>query len=149
MKASMNLARNCFSGVNSFVVTPPPLLHPSFYLHIIVIIFYCCSSKGNEGSNYNDATRGASKADNAVEPGKLYKYTWKVPERAGPGPNGPSCATWAYYSDVNPIKDTNSGLVGPLIICKKVRKIMIALTYQFSVIQFLLSRFSHYMLGIL
>ena len=32
MKASMNLARNCFSGGNSFVVTSPP---PSFILHFI------------------------------------------------------------------------------------------------------------------
>ena len=102
-------------------------------VHRVVVIFvvvvlllswnwsFLFSSKGNEGSNYNDGTKGASKADNAVDPGKLYKYTWDVPERAGPGPNGPSCLTWAYYSDVNQIKDTNSGLVGPLIVCKKVR----------------------------
>ncbi|KAL9973401.1 hypothetical protein ACROYT_G019857 [Oculina patagonica] len=79
-------------------------------------LFY---NKQNEGSNYNDGTSGVNKADNAIEPGQLYKYTWQVPERAGPGTNGPKCTTWAYYSDVNPIKDTNSGLVGPLVICKK------------------------------
>ena len=62
-----------------------------------------------------------SKVDNAIDPGKTYTYKWQVPERAGPGPNGPTCVSWAYYSDVNPIKDTNSGLVGPLIVCKKVR----------------------------
>lgn len=76
-------------------------------------------SKNNEGSNYNDNTGGADKADNAIGPGESYTYTWKVPDRAGPGTDGPACATWAYYSDVDPIKDTNSGLVGPLIICKK------------------------------
>ncbi|KAL9973398.1 hypothetical protein ACROYT_G019854 [Oculina patagonica] len=79
-------------------------------------LFY---NKQNEGSNYNDGTLGGSKIDNAIDPGKLYKYTWQVPDRAGPGTNGPKCTTWAYYSDVNPIKDTNSGLVGPLVICKK------------------------------
>lgn len=79
-------------------------------------LFY---SKQNEGSDYNDNTPGADKIDNAIERGSIYKYTWKVPERAGPGANGPNCATWAYYSDVDPIKDTNSGLVGPLVICKK------------------------------
>ena len=79
-------------------------------------------SKQNEGSDYNDNTPGADKIDNAIERGSIYKYTWKVPERAGPGANGPNCATWAYYSDVDPIKDTNSGLVGPLVICKKVRQ---------------------------
>ena len=78
-------------------------------------------SKAHEGSDYNDGTSGADKLDNAIQPGKTYKYIWKVPERAGPGKDGPACATWAYYSDVNPIKDTNSGLIGPLIICKKVK----------------------------
>lgn len=76
-------------------------------------------SKAHEGSDYNDGTSGADKLDNAIQPGKTYTYIWKVPERAGPGKDGPACATWAYYSDVNPIKDTNSGLIGPLIICKK------------------------------
>ena len=78
-------------------------------------------SKAHEGSNYNDGTSGADKVDNAIQPGKTYTYIWKVPDRAGPGKDGPACATWAYYSDVNPIKDTNSGLIGPLVICKKVK----------------------------
>ena len=91
-------------------------------LLLIFLIFPPPSScsKQNEGSDYNDGTSGASKSDNAIESGKQFKYIWQVPERAGPGTNGPRCTTWAYYSDVNPIKDTNSGLVGPLVICKKV-----------------------------
>lgn len=76
--------------------------------------------KKNEGSNYDDETSQDDKIDNAINPGKTFIYKWQVPERAGPGPNGPTCVTWAYYSDVDPIKDTNSGLVGPLVICKKV-----------------------------
>lgn len=76
--------------------------------------------KKNEGSNYDDETSPGDKIDNAINPGKIFIYKWQVPERAGPGPNGPTCVTWAYYSDVDPIKDTNSGLVGPLVICKKV-----------------------------
>lgn len=75
-----------------------------------------------EGSDYKDGTTGGSIADNAISRGQTYKYVWEVPERAGPGKDGPSCATWAYYSDVNPIKDTNSGLVGPLIVCRKVTR---------------------------
>lgn len=58
--------------------------------------------------------------DNAIAPGKIYNYVWKVPERAGPGPNDTDCLTWGYYSDVNPVRDTNTGLVGPLVICRKV-----------------------------
>ena len=41
-------------------------------------------------------------------------------ERSGPGPADTACLTWAYFSDVDPVKDTNTGLVGPLIICRKV-----------------------------
>ena len=59
-------------------------------------------------------------ADNAIAPGKLYNYKWKVSERSGPGPADTACVTWAYFSDVDPVKDTNTGLVGPLIICRKV-----------------------------
>lgn len=76
-------------------------------------------SKGFEGSDYKDGTTGKEKADNSVPSGEVFTYSWEVPERAGPGTDGPACSTWAYYSDVNPIKDTNSGLVGPLIVCKK------------------------------
>ncbi|XP_022788227.1 hephaestin-like protein [Stylophora pistillata] len=76
-------------------------------------------TKRNEGSDYDDDTLPGDKIDNAIHPGQIYTYKWQVPERAGPGPNGPTCVTWAYYSDVNPIKDTNSGLVGPLVVCKK------------------------------
>ncbi|XP_022810543.1 hephaestin-like protein [Stylophora pistillata] len=76
-------------------------------------------TKRNEGSDYDDDTWRGEKIDNAIHPGQIYTYKWQVPERAGPGPNGPTCVTWAYYSDVNPIKDRNSGLVGPLVVCKK------------------------------
>lgn len=60
-----------------------------------------------------------SKADDAVPPGQTYTYTWRVPERAGPSETDNECITWSYYSHVNPTKDTNTGLIGPLIICRK------------------------------
>lgn len=54
-----------------------------------------------------------------VRPGTTYKYEWVVPKDGGPTANDPDCITYMYYSAVDPIKDTNSGLVGPLLICKK------------------------------
>ena len=93
--------------------------HCGVYFPLSFVSFI--SSKGFEGSDYKDGTTGSNKADNSVDSGKMFKYSWEVPERAGPGTDGPACSAWAYYSDVNPIKDTNSGLVGPLIVCKKVR----------------------------
>lgn len=55
----------------------------------------------------------------AAEPGEVLTYKWNIPERSGPGPNDSACVSWIYYSAVDPIKDMYSGLVGPLIICRK------------------------------
>lgn len=55
----------------------------------------------------------------ATEPGNIETYIWKVPKRSGPDGQENNCLTWAYYSTVDQIKDTYSGLVGPLVICKK------------------------------
>lgn len=40
----------------------------------------------------------------------------QVPERAGPGPNDPSSLIWPYTSSSDPTLDTNTGLVGAIII---------------------------------
>ena len=97
------------------------LLYSHCDVYFLLSFVSFISSKGFEGSDYKDGTSGKDKADNSVPSGEVFTYSWEVPERAGPGTDGPACSTWAYYSDVNPIKDTNSGLVGPLIVCKKVR----------------------------
>ncbi|XP_060752141.1 ferroxidase HEPHL1-like [Tachysurus vachellii] len=54
-----------------------------------------------------------------VLPGNMSMYQWIVPESSGPGVSDPNCITFAYYSTVDFIKDTVSGLVGPLVICRK------------------------------
>ncbi|XP_065054474.1 hephaestin-like protein isoform X2 [Rhopilema esculentum] len=76
-------------------------------------VFY---SKDNEGTIYND---GTSHRGGSIAPGKTYTYHWFVNSRSTPGPNDGACLTWAYYSAVDPVKDTNTGLVGPLITCRK------------------------------
>ncbi len=57
--------------------------------------------------------------EHLVKPGGLQTYTWSVPEEAGPGDGDPDCVLYAYYSDVDRVRDTHSGLIGPLIICRK------------------------------
>jgi FtsP/CotA-like multicopper oxidase with cupredoxin domain len=79
-------------------------------------VFY---SKDSEGTPYEDGTSGADKADDALQPGAVHTYTWQVPERSGPGPRDPSSIVWLYHSHVNEVVDTNSGLVGPIIISRK------------------------------
>ncbi|UYV79207.1 HEPHL1 [Cordylochernes scorpioides] len=55
----------------------------------------------------------------AVAPGETHVYEWEVPKRAGPGRKGFNCTAWAYYSSVDSVRDSNSGLVGPLITCNR------------------------------
>jgi hephaestin len=72
--------------------------------------------KASEGAPYNDGTVPAQRADDAVPPGATYSYTYTVPERAGPGPMDPSSVMWMYHSHVDEVGDTNSGLMGPVIV---------------------------------
>ena len=79
-------------------------------------VFY---DKDSEGAPYDDGTSGADKEDDAVPPGKTHTYTWRVPERAGPGPNDPSSVVWLYHSHTNELKDVESGLVGAMIVSRR------------------------------
>ncbi len=74
--------------------------------------------KGSEGSAYADGVDDARKAADAVPPGKTATYVWKVPERAGPGPNDPSSIVWFYHSHADERSDVNSGLIGPIVITR-------------------------------
>jgi len=76
-------------------------------------VFY---QKNSEGAPYADGTSGADKADDAVPTGATHTYDWKVPERAGPGPMDSSSVLWMYHSHTNEVADTNSGLIGPMVI---------------------------------
>jgi len=78
-------------------------------------VFY---TKAAEGAPTNDGTSGADKADDAVAPGATFTYVWQVPERAGPGPDDPSSVVWPYHSHVNSVRDSNSGLVGAIIVTR-------------------------------
>ena len=72
--------------------------------------------KASEGAPYNDGTTRAQHADDAVPPGATYRYSYAVPERAGPGPMDPSSVMWMYHSHVDEVGDTNAGLIGPVIV---------------------------------
>lgn len=53
----------------------------------------------------------------SVSPGQRFTYKWKVLE--GPSVSDPPCISYLYYSATDFIQDTNSGLVGPLLVCRK------------------------------
>ncbi|XP_033621853.1 coagulation factor V [Fukomys damarensis] len=75
--------------------------------------------KSSEGKTYEDDSPEWFKDDNAVQPNKSYTYVWHATDQSGPENPGSACRAWAYYSAVNPEKDIHSGLIGPLLICRK------------------------------
>ncbi|NRA82745.1 MAG: multicopper oxidase domain-containing protein [Gammaproteobacteria bacterium] len=89
--------------------TRPYTIHPHG-------VFY---TKANEGAPTNDGTTGKNKLDDRVMPGQTYTYHWQVPETAGPGPADTSSVVWVYHSHVQSIQDSNSGLIGAIVITAK------------------------------
>ncbi|KFZ46837.1 Coagulation factor VIII [Antrostomus carolinensis] len=57
--------------------------------------------------------------DIPILPGQSFTYSWRVTTEDGPTHADPRCLTRFYYSSINPVRDTASGLIGPLLICFK------------------------------
>uniref|UniRef100_A0A8C9ZM73 Coagulation factor VIII-like n=1 Tax=Sander lucioperca TaxID=283035 RepID=A0A8C9ZM73_SANLU len=74
--------------------------------------------KQSEGAGYDDSTAGQEKEDDAVSPGGYYKYVWDISHNDGPTISDPECLTYSYSSQVDTVRDVNSGLIGALLICK-------------------------------
>uniref|UniRef100_A0A8C8VRC4 ferroxidase n=1 Tax=Pelusios castaneus TaxID=367368 RepID=A0A8C8VRC4_9SAUR len=68
-------------------------------------------SKESEGTLYLDGKFQLCEADWSVLPWiLLFPFL---------GDSDPPCLTYLYYSASDPVMDTNSGLVGPLLVCRK------------------------------
>ncbi|XP_039249942.2 hephaestin-like protein [Styela clava] len=78
-------------------------------------VFY---NKTDEGAVYYDRVAAVNKMGEKIRPGDMFIYQWNVTESFGPTKDDPDCITWAYHSHVQSDKDTNSGLVGPILICR-------------------------------
>ncbi|XP_067085759.1 ceruloplasmin [Osmerus mordax] len=76
-------------------------------------------NKTNEGALYPDGTGPEDKHGDKVDPGKSYTYHWQLPSNHAPAEDDTNCLTRLYHSHTSAPKDIASGLVGPLIICKK------------------------------
>ncbi|KAJ0065372.1 hypothetical protein NL108_007568 [Boleophthalmus pectinirostris] len=76
-------------------------------------------TKGNEGAFYPDGTEGQLRRDDAVPPGGTVVYEWTLPEAHSPTNDDSNCLTRFYHSHTHAPRDIASGLVGPLIICKR------------------------------
>uniref|UniRef100_A0A5F9CWS6 Ceruloplasmin n=1 Tax=Oryctolagus cuniculus TaxID=9986 RepID=A0A5F9CWS6_RABIT len=89
--------------------TRPYTIHPHG-------VFY---EKDSEGSLYPDGSSGHLKADDSVPPGGSHVYNWTIPEGHAPTDADPACLTWIYHSHVDAPRDIATGLIGPLITCKR------------------------------
>ncbi|XP_076015760.1 coagulation factor V [Genypterus blacodes] len=74
--------------------------------------------KQSEGAGYDDSTAGQEKEDDAVSPGGYFEYVWDINRNDGPTNGDPECLTYSYSSQVDTVRDVNSGLIGALLICK-------------------------------
>lgn len=74
--------------------------------------------KDLENNHSNLCFKGLSQHGISVAPLQNFTYRWTVPKHVGPTSSDPPCLTWMYSSAVDPVKDSSSGLVGPLVICK-------------------------------
>ncbi|CAG5873623.1 unnamed protein product [Menidia menidia] len=79
-------------------------------------LFY---EKNAEGAFYPDGTSNALKQDDSVPPGGSYTYRWEVKPEFAPTDDDSNCLTWIYHSHLETPKDIASGLIGPLLTCKK------------------------------
>jgi manganese oxidase len=70
--------------------------------------------KDNEGSMYLPYGRGGS-----VPPGGRFTYHWLADAGSGPGPGELSSKVWWYHAHTDESKETNAGLMGPIIITAK------------------------------
>lgn len=75
--------------------------------------------KDHEGAIYPDNTTDFQKADDKVLPGQQYTYILSASEEQRPGEGDGDCVTRIYHSHIDAPKDIASGLIGPLILCKK------------------------------
>ncbi|XP_054830441.1 ferroxidase HEPHL1 [Eublepharis macularius] len=95
-----------------------PLIHAEVGDSILIVFKNKATRPYSVAAHGVEETAGGNEA-HITMPGEISTYRWNVPERSGPGITDPNCITWVYYSTVNFVKDTSSGLIGPLIICRK------------------------------
>jgi len=76
-------------------------------------------SKSSEGAPYQDGVSAWNKSGDSVPRGNTFTYTWKVPDRAGPGPGDGSSVVWMYHSHQDEVSDVNTGPIGPIVVTAK------------------------------
>ncbi|XP_042313402.1 coagulation factor V [Sceloporus undulatus] len=85
----------------------------SIYVHGVTL------SKEAEGAIYPSDSKENVTQGKAVQPGETYTYKWTVLDTDEPTAKDAQCVTRLYHSAVDMTRDIASGLIGPLLICKR------------------------------
>ncbi|XP_053166904.1 coagulation factor V isoform X2 [Hemicordylus capensis] len=85
----------------------------SIYIHGVTL------PKKAEGAVYPSDSKENSTQGRAVQPGETFTYMWTVRDTDEPTAQDSQCVTRLYHSAVDVTRDIASGLIGPLLICKR------------------------------
>ncbi|XP_039183278.1 coagulation factor V isoform X2 [Crotalus tigris] len=85
----------------------------SIYVHGVSV------SKDSEGAIYPSDSKENRTQGKAVQPGEVYTYKWTVLDTDEPTAKDSQCITKLYHSAVDMTRDIASGLIGPLLVCKR------------------------------
>ncbi|EOB03456.1 Coagulation factor VIII, partial [Anas platyrhynchos] len=99
---------------DTVVITFKNLASRPYNLHAIGVSYW----KASEGAGYEDETSQLEKEGDRVDPGKTHTYVWEIQQNQGPTDGDSPCLTYSYSSNIDSVKDTNSGLIGALLVCR-------------------------------
>nr|XP_004672704.2 coagulation factor VIII isoform X1 [Jaculus jaculus] len=100
---------------DTVVITLKNMASHPVSLHAVGVSYW----KASEGVEYDDQTSQKEKEDDKVFPGESHTYVWQILKENGPMVADLPCLTYSYLSHVDLVKDLNSGLIGPLLVCRE------------------------------
>ncbi|XP_009570310.2 coagulation factor VIII isoform X2 [Cuculus canorus] len=99
---------------DTVVITFKNLASRPYNLHAVGVSYW----KASEGAGYEDESSQPEKKGDRVDPGKTHTYIWEIQQNQGPTDGDSPCLTHSYSSNIDSVKDINSGLVGALLVCR-------------------------------
>ncbi|XP_022102595.1 hephaestin-like protein [Acanthaster planci] len=106
------------TGTDAHLGVQGPLLHMEVGETVEVVLKNMASRRYALEPHGVLVVEDSMDSEGGVQAGGNKTYRWKVPERAGPTAADPNCVVYAYYSNIDKERDTNSGLVGPMVVCR-------------------------------
>ncbi|KAM6381425.1 coagulation factor VIII isoform 2-T2 [Pluvialis apricaria] len=99
---------------DTVVITFKNLASRPYNLHAVGVSYW----KASEGAGYEDEASQPENEGDRVDPGKTHTYIWEIQQNQGPTDGDSPCLTHSYSSNIDSVKDINSGLIGALLVCR-------------------------------